>query len=70
MADDQYQLLADLFELHTMIPDGHQDHGLSSGACSALTDICRRAGRDLSDLRDSLSADLLNWTPAQRSRKG
>ena len=54
-------LLSDLFELGVVMPEGARDAGSSPGACRALTDLCRDAGRDLHNLLDTVPADGLNW---------
>lgn len=73
-AEEHLLLLADLFELQVVVPDGLSEGVLSRSAYSALATWCRRAGGDLRSLRESLPADLINWTtdgsPARKPRRG
>jgi hypothetical protein len=59
----RFALLADLFELHAVVPDHLRDGPFSAPASQALTAICREVARDVRYWLAVLPAELMNWTP-------
>ena len=60
---DDFRLLADVFELQSVVAD-NVDYDLSTSGSSALARFCRRASDDLRVLLDTLPIEALNdaWT--------
>ena len=62
-------LIAEIFELHSLAPDG-AGPGFSSAASATVAALCRQHGEDLGRLVSSLPAETANGAarPARGSR--
>jgi hypothetical protein len=66
---DTLMFLGDFWALQAVAPD-YMRGELSSSACQAATEVCRRHAADLRQLLDGLSAPMANWTPSGRRAAG
>jgi hypothetical protein len=62
IAEDQLQLVAEVFGLHAFLPPAYREQFWFSGACSALAEVYHGASQDLGRFRVALPADILNWS--------